>query len=66
MFCTKCGTQVFSRGYLEMEPFNGWFHAVNVSALDDVTPQQLDAAPIFYEDGLHDRQMQAPTLTGYL
>lgn len=66
MFCTKCGTQVFSRGYLEFEPFNGWFHAINVSTLDDVTPAQLDAAPIVYEDGLHDRQDQAPALTGYL
>ncbi|UYQ72190.1 GFA family protein [Pelagibacterium flavum] len=66
MFCTKCGTQVFSRGYLEFEPFNGWFHAVNVSTLDDVTPEELDAAPIVYEDGLHDQQMQAPSVTGYL
>ena len=66
MFCTLCATQLFSRGYLELEPFNGWFHAVNVSALDDVTPQEFDAAPIVFEDGLHDKQMQPPALTGYL
>lgn len=65
-FCTRCGTQLFSRGYLEFEPFNGWFHAVNVSTLDEVTPEDLDAAPIIYEDGIHDRQDQAPALTGYL
>ena len=65
MFCTRCGTQLFSRGYLELEPFNGWFHAVNVSTLD-ATPEELDAAPIVYEDGLHDRQDQAPVLTRYL
>jgi hypothetical protein len=66
VFCTRCGTQLFSRGKLDMAPFNGWFHAVNVSTLDDVTPAELDRAPIVYEDGLHDRQMEAPTHTAYL
>ena len=65
-FCKHCGTQLYSRGKLEMAPFNGWFHAVNASVLDDVTPEELDRAPIIYEDGLHDRQQQAPALTGYL
>lgn len=65
-FCTRCGVQLFSRGYLDFPPFEGWFHAVNVSALDDATPQELDAAPIVFEDGLHDDQQQAPALTRYL
>jgi hypothetical protein len=66
MFCQHCGTQVFSRGKLDIEPFNGWFHAVNVSTLDDVSPEELDLAPIIYEDGLHDRQQEAPSFTRYL
>lgn len=66
MFCMRCGTQLFSRGYLELPPFEGWFHAVNVSTLDDVSDEVLATAPIVYEDGLHDRQDRAPELTGYL
>lgn len=66
MFCLRCGTQLFSRAYLDFEPFGGWFHAVNVSALDEVTAEDLGAAPIIHEDGLHDRQDQAPAVTAYL
>ncbi|HZY69132.1 MAG TPA: GFA family protein [Devosia sp.] len=66
MFCTRCGTQLFSRGNLPMEPFNGWFHAVNVATFDDVTPEEFDAAPIIFEDGIHDRQTEAPEHTDYL
>jgi hypothetical protein len=64
-FCTRCGTQLFSRAKLDIAPFNGWFHAVNVSVLD-VAPEVLDRLPIIYEDGLHDRQTEAPALTHYL
>ena len=65
-FCTRCGTQLFSRGNLPMPPFDGWFHAVNVSTLDDLSPADFDRLPVIYEDGLHDRQMEAPPHTGYL
>lgn len=65
-FCTRCGTQLFSRGYLEMEPFNGWFHAVNASVLEGVSPEAFDALPVIFEDGLHDRQQEPPVHTRYL
>jgi hypothetical protein len=65
-FCKTCGVNVFSRGYLDMPPFNGWFHAVNLNALDDVTPQAIIAAPVIYEDGIHDRQMEPPAETRHL
>ena len=65
-FCKNCGTQLFSRSYLDFEPFDGWFYAVNVSTLDDVTAAEFNGAPIVYEDGLHDRQDQPPAATGYL
>jgi hypothetical protein len=65
-FCRTCGVNVFSRGYLDMHPFDGWFHAVNLNTLDDVTPDEIIAAPVIYEDGLHDRQMEPPTETRHL
>lgn len=65
-FCKTCGVQPFSKGYLEIEPFNGWFYAVNLATLDDITPGEIIAAPVIYEDGLHDNQMQAPVETRHL
>lgn len=65
-FCRHCGTQLFSRGFLEIAPFNGWFDAVNVATLDNVTDEEIAAAPVIYEDGRHDRQDQAPTFTAHL
>lgn len=67
-FCGKCGVQVYSKGFLEMdkEPFNGWFYAVNLATVDDVTPEEIINAPVIYEDGLHDNQLNAPTETRHL
>ncbi|HEY4201351.1 MAG TPA: GFA family protein [Devosiaceae bacterium] len=62
--CPRCGTHVFSRGFLDL--MGGWFHAVNVSTLDDAPEADLAAAPVIYEDGRNDRQMQAPQITAYL
>lgn len=64
--CRICGFQPFSKGYLEMEPFNGWFHAVNAACLDDMTPEEIAAAPVVYEDGRNDLQHQAPAFTAHL
>lgn len=38
-FCSNCGVRGFAKGYLEFEPFNGWFHAVNIATLDDATDE---------------------------
>ena len=65
-FCRRCGVHAFSKGYLEMEPFNGWFHAVNVATLDDATDEELAAARITYEDGRNDRWQEAPEVSEYL
>ena len=67
-FCTTCGVQLFSKGFLEMgkEPFTGWFYAVNIATLDDMTPQEIIAAPVIYEDGLHDKQLEVPQETRHL
>lgn len=65
-FCRRCGVNVFSRGYLGFPPFNGWFHAVNLNALDDLTPEEIIAAPVIFEDGRLDRQMEIPAETRHL
>lgn len=63
--CPTCGAQPFSRGYLE-EEMGGNFWAVNVACLDDVSEEELAAAPVIYEDGKRDRQDREPEITGYL
>lgn len=65
-FCKSCGVRGFSKGYLDMQPFNGWFHAVNVNCLDDVTPEEIIAAPVIFEDGITDHHMQTPAETRHL
>jgi hypothetical protein len=65
-FCRTCGVNVFSRGFIDAPPFDGWFHAVNLNALDDVTPEEILAAPVIFEDGLHDRQLEPPAETRHL
>jgi hypothetical protein len=62
--CPNCGANFLSRGYLDFMGGNFW--AVNVACLDDVTEEELAAAPIVYEDGKHDRQDQTPEITVYL
>lgn len=62
--CPKCGVHPFSRGYLDFMGGNFW--AVNVACLDDATEEELAAAPVIYEDGKRDRQLEAPEITAYL
>jgi hypothetical protein len=66
LHCRTCGVRGFSKGNLPMAPFNGWFHAVNVNCLDDVTPEEIIAAPVIFEDGLADKQMETPAETRHL
>ena len=39
---------------------------MNVAGLDDVSEEDLAAAPAIYEDGKRDRQDREPEITGYL
>jgi hypothetical protein len=62
-FCGQCGVRTFGRGRLEEL---GEFYAVNVTCLDEVTPKELDAAPIRYEDGRNNNWAKAPSEWRYL
>ena len=65
-FCRHCGVRGFSKGYLEMAPFDGWFHAVNVATLDGLDDSQFAALSVQYEDGRHDDWDTPPAHPGYL
>lgn len=64
-YCSTCGAHPLSRAFLEKE-MGGHFWAVNVACLDNATEEELAAAPVIFEDGRRDQQMQAPTITAYL
>lgn len=57
-FCRHCGVHPFAHASLEQ--MGGEFYAINISCLDDVTPEELARAPITYEDGRNDAWDRAP------
>lgn len=63
-FCRTCGVRPFGIG--NNVPDGQRIYGVNLGCLDDVAPEELDAAPIIYTDGAHDHWEQAPALTRYL
>ncbi|WP_119304192.1 GFA family protein [Dongia deserti] len=63
-FCRTCGIKPF--GHANVQELGGEFYAVNVACLDDVTPEELAAAPVQYEDGRNDRWDAAPAVTRHL
>ena len=63
-YCIDCGVHPFSQGKLDQ--MGGVFWAANVACFDDVSEAELAAAPLVYEDGLHDRQQETPAVTSYL
>jgi hypothetical protein len=63
-FCKTCGMKPFGRG--EMESMGGVFYGVNVACLDDLTPAQLAALPVIYENGREDRWDVAPWHVAHL
>ncbi len=65
-FCSRCGVRAFSKGYLEVAPFNGEFHAVNLACLDNATDEELALAPIQYEDGRSNNWDSPPAETRHL
>ena len=58
-----CGVRSFGIGNM---PGAGQVYGVNLGCLENVTPEELAAAPIIYVDGKHDNWRSAPAITSYL
>lgn len=63
-FCKTCGVYAFVSASEAV--MGGDFFCVNVACLEGVTPEDLAAAPIRYEDGAHDDWGSAPAITSYM
>lgn len=63
LFCRHCGIRAFGTG---QSPRWGEFYAVNVTCLDDVTPEELASAPVTYLDGKNDEWEVPPAETRHL
>lgn len=61
-FCKHCGVRSYGIG---TTPDGESIYGVNLGCLDDVTPEELAAAPITYIDGKHDKH-SSPQITSYL
>ncbi|TWI60525.1 hypothetical protein IP91_05095 [Pseudoduganella lurida] len=62
-FCRHCGVQPF---IFTTSPTHGDFVIVNVATLDDVSDEELAAAPVRYVDGRHDDWQTPPAVTSHL
>ena len=61
-FWKTCGVKVFGTVSFEGQDLV----AINVMSIDGLTPAQLAALPVKYEDGRHDASAQKPAVSSYL
>jgi hypothetical protein len=64
VFCKHCGIRVYTEGYIEQ--IGGAYVSVALSALDDLSPAELAAAPIRYMNGRDDDWFHEPAETRHL
>jgi hypothetical protein len=64
LFCRHCGVRTFGRGYVEA--IGGDYVAVQVGSLDNVSLEELLAAPVRYADGRNNNWMVVPAETRHL
>lgn len=63
-FCSVCG--IHTHGHGNIEAMGGPYVSVALAALDDLTVDDLVAAPLRYMDGLHDNWQNEPEETRHL
>jgi hypothetical protein len=63
-FCRTCGVRPFGIG--NNVPDGERIYGVNLGCLENATPEELDAAPVTFVDGAHDRWQETPRFTRYL
>jgi hypothetical protein len=63
-FCATCGIATHGEGHLEQ--LGGDFVSIQVSTLDDVTPEEYAAVAIQFQDGRHDNWWNEPKVKSYL
>lgn len=64
LFCKTCGCRSFGNGYVE--EMGGAYVSIVLSCLEDVTPEELIAAPITYFDGLNNNWWNKPAEVRHL
>lgn len=62
--CAHCGVRSLARDYAEQ--IGGNYVAVQLSSLDNVSPQELLAAPIRYADGRNNDWGNSPSEVRHL
>ena len=63
-FCRACGAHVFGHGHIPQ--FGGDYGLLRVSAIDNITPEELAVLPVLMQNGRDDDWMNAPKVTSYL
>lgn len=63
-FCRRCGVHSFSTGYVA--DIGGEFVSVRVNCLDNVSDEELAAAPVTYANGRDNAWWDRPKITCHL
>lgn len=63
-FCRHCGARPYVTG--DLEALGGAFYAINLACLDDLSPREWAAAPVFVMDGRHEDYEHEAEVTGHL
>jgi hypothetical protein len=64
LFYRHCGVRSFSRGHVK--EIGGDYVAIQVAALDNVTPEELIEAPVRFADGRNNNWQAPPSETRHL